>query len=176
MNRNIVKHCLVILLIMMIFSTCSSTEKIKKSPVETKTSDKENFISSPFGYEPNIKNFSTYLPSSYKQQIYTTKNKHYPNITDSIFRFYHKKNELFVYKTNSKRELFVAGNIYDNKIILHNGIKVGMNRSDFFKCFNDLKFNTKDTLRIISKQARNSYNFIFKNDKLKAIKIDNYVD
>jgi hypothetical protein len=161
---------------MMIFSACSSTEKIKKSLVETKPLAKDNFISSPFGYEPTIKNFSTYLPSSYKQQIYTTKNKYYSNITDSIFRFYHKKNELFVYKTNSKRELFVAGNIYDSRIVLHNGVKVGMNRSDFFKCFNDLKFNAKDTLRMTSKQAGNSYNFIFKNDKLKAIKIDNYID
>jgi len=131
MNRNIVQHCLVILLIMMIFSACSSSEKSKKSPVETKPLTKDNFMSGPFGYEPNIKNFSAYLPLSYKQQIYTTKNKHYANITDSIFRFYHKKNELFVYKTNSKRELFVAANIYDSRIVLHNGVKVGMNRNAF---------------------------------------------
>jgi hypothetical protein len=161
---------------MMIFSTCTSTEKGKKSHVETMPLSKDNFMSRPFGYEPNIKNFSGYLPSSYKQQIYTKKNKHYPNITDSIFRFYYKKNELFVYKTNSNREMFVAGNIYDRRIVLHNGIKVGMNRSDFFKCFKDLTVNTRDTLRMTSKPAGNSYNFIFKQDKLKAIKIDNYID
>jgi hypothetical protein len=175
MNHHLVKLCLVILLIMMIFSSCGSSKNANKS-IESKPLAKEAFILKPFGYEPNIKNFSTFLPPTYKQQIYTTKNEHYPNITDSIFRFHHKRNELFIYKTNSKKELFVAGNIYDCRIILHNGIRVGMNRTDFFKCFNDIKYMSKDTLRISSRQAINSYNFIFKKNKLIAIKIDNYVD
>jgi hypothetical protein len=176
MNSNFVRHCAVNLLIMMVFMACASHLNIKKSTIEIKPLDKEAFIFNPFGYEPNIKNFSAFLPSNYKLQIYTTKNKFYPNIVDSIFRFYHKKNELFVYKTNSKRELFMAGNIYDHNIILHNGVKIGMERNDFFKCFNDLKTDLKDTLRISSKHGANSYNFIFSDDKLKAIKIDNYID
>jgi hypothetical protein len=160
---------------MMLFSTCSSPKNAMKT-AEFKPLTKNVFILKPFGYEPTIKNFSTYLPVNYKQKIYTKENKLHPNITDSIYRFQHKKNQLFVYKTNSKREFFVAGNIYDSGIVLHNGVRVGMNRTEFFNCFIDLNFNETDTLRMTSKQAGNSYNFIFKNNVLTAIMINNKVD
>jgi hypothetical protein len=174
MKYRLMKYNVIVLLSVTFLSTCV-VNKTKKSTIIPKPVSTEIFLTNPFGYEPTIKNLKTQLPS-YKLQIYTTKNKFYPNLLDSIFRFYHKKNELFVYKTGSKRELFVAANIYDINITLQNGIKVGISRMDFFKCFNDLKQTMNDTIRMVSRHTRNSYNFIFKQEKLKAIKIDNYID
>jgi len=175
LNCQVIKYNAIVLLGITFFTTCTIYKNVDKIGV-TKPLPKENFISNPFGYEASIKNFTAHLPSSYKLQVYTTKNKFYPKMVDSIFRFYHKKTELFIYKTYSKRELFVGGNIYDSRITLQNGIKVAINRDDFFKCFNDLKHNTLDTIRMVSKHAGTSYNFVFKHDKLKAIKIDNNID
>ena len=171
----LVRRCLVILLIMIVFSTCSSTKSMKNAS-DIKPLTKDDFFYRPFGYEPNQKNFSTNLPASYRQQTLTIKNRHNPAIIDTIFRFYHRKNELFVYKTKTKKELFMAGNIYDSKLMLRNGIRVGMTRGDFYKCFKDLNISDKDTLRLISKQAGNSFHFIFRGNKLNAIKIDNDLD
>jgi hypothetical protein len=175
MNCKPVIQYAFILLVITFYTACKVKKGIEKPPVTAGIQTKEAFILNPFGYEPTIKKFSTYLPS-YKLQIYTTRNRLNPSITDSIFRFYHKKNELFIYKTKSGRELFVAGNIYDNRILLQNGVKVGIERGDFFRCFSNFKPNANDTIRITSKQAANSFYFIFKRNKLSLIKIDNYID
>jgi len=165
----------ILIMAIMVVSACT-TKTLTKSPLAIKPLDKEIFIIKPFGYEPTIKNFKANLPSSFKLQVYSMKNLHNPSIIDTIYRFHQRKSELFIYKNVNNKELFFAGNIYTDKIELRNGVKVGMARNDFFQCFSNLKPNAKDTIRISSKRATNSVNFIFKNNKLTVIKLDNYID
>ena len=72
--------------------------------------------------------------------------------------------------------MFFAGNICDNKITLLNGVKVGINRAAFFNSFTDLKYSQNDTVKMTSKARMMNYKFVFKNDKLVAIKFDAYID
>ncbi len=167
---------IVTLIISVVLASCSTKKLVKTPLIDAKPQDKEVFILKPLGYEPTIKNFKTNLPSSFKLQVYSMKNIHNPAITDTIYRFHQKNSEFFIYKNITNRELFFAGNIYTPKIQLKNGVKVGMSKVDFFRCFSNLKSNPKDTIRISSKKAANSVNFIFKDDKLNIIKIDNYID
>ncbi len=140
------------------------------------TVTKEIFITDPFGYKPTIKNFSFYLFPQFKLQIYSIKNIHNPAVSDTIYRFYRKKSELFIYKTTDGKELFFAGNIFDAKVVLKNGVKVGTSKDDFFKSFTNLKPILNDTIALGSKRSTSLFKFIFKKDKLQAIKIDNYID
>jgi hypothetical protein len=165
------------LMIGLLISAACSTKKVARTPVlGDKYREKETFIIKPFGYEPTIKNFKEYLPSSFKLQVYTMKNIHRPSIIDTIYNFHHKKSKLLIYKNVNNREIFFAGNIYTDKIQLSNGVKVGMKRNDFFRCFSNLPHSEKDTIRISSKRATNSVNFIFQKNELTAIKLDNYID
>ena len=156
-----------------IYSGCTAFQKVKA--VDMHPVNKAQLVLSPFTYEPTIQNFNANLKPYYKLQVYSVKNRLNPSQTDTIYRFYRKKSELFIYKAY-ERELFIAGNIYDDKVVLRNGIKVGIKRDEFLKCFKDLPESKKDTIRLTSKKAINSFYFIFHNDKLKAIKIDNYFD
>jgi len=166
----------IIIIALTLITACSTKSVTKIAVASRKPLEKDAFIVKPFGYEPSIKNFKTYLPSSFKLQVYSMKNIHNPAIIDTIYKFYQRKSELFIYKNVSNKELFFAGNIYSSKIQLQNGVKVGMNRNDFFQCFSNLSPNKKDTIRISSKRATNSINFIFKDNKLEVIRIDNYID
>jgi hypothetical protein len=170
-NLSLVKLFLFILL-----ASCVAKRTVKPLPFESNVMEKEIFIAKPFGYAPTIKNFSTYLPASYKTQVYSMKNIHNPTLTDTIYKFYKKKTELLVLKSAHKRELFFSGSIYDHHITLQNGVTAGMTRKEFFGRFTDLKPTTKDTVRLSSKQALNSVNFIFNGDKLKVVKFDCYID
>jgi hypothetical protein len=170
------KYNLPVLLIVLISFSCTTKKAATKQAIVSAPQNKETFILKPFGYEPNIRNFKTNLPSSFKLQIYSMKNMHNPAVIDTIYKFYQRKSTLLIYKNAANRELFFAGNIYNSKIQLKNGVKVGMTRTDFFRCFSDLKPNSKDTIRVSSKKAPNSINFIFKKDKLNVIKIDYYID
>jgi hypothetical protein len=179
MKHTSVKHysCIgaLVTVLSIVVISCSN-KKITTVPIATNPIDKEAFIIKPFGYEPSIKNFKANLPSSFKLQVYSMKNIHNPTIIDTIYNFHQKNSKFLVYKNRNNRELFFAGNIYTDKIQLQNGIRVGISRADFYKRFNNLKPDQKDTIRISSKKAPNSINFIFKNDKLSVIKIDNYID
>jgi hypothetical protein len=164
-------------LVLVILVSCSNTHSIAgKDLKDIPPVTQKSFIEKPFGFEPTINNFRKNIVPPYKEQMYTMKNKYDPKLVDTIYRYYLKKSELFVYKTRAGRELFFAGNIYDNKISLFNGVYVGMHRGAFFNSFTDLKFNNNDTVKISSDQRVSRCKFIFKNDKLTGIKIENYID
>jgi hypothetical protein len=163
------------LILTIFFNGCSLINNRTITKGDYKVVKKEQLVFYPFTFEPTVANFCTHFKPSYKLKIFTKKNTFYPSAIDSIYRFSYKKSELFIYKAY-ERELFVGGSIFDNIVVLRNGIRVGISRKDFFSCFSDLKSSTDDTIRITSKKGINSFNFIFKKDKLKAIKIDNYID
>lgn len=130
----------------------------------------------PFGYEPTIKNFRQHIVPPYKLSMYTVQNTHQPSQKDTIYKFHRKKSQLFIFKSKSNREMFFAGNISDDKITLLNGIRVGIKRAAFFNSFTDLKYSQADTVKMVSKAKMMNYKFVFKNDKLEAIKFDAYID
>jgi hypothetical protein len=164
--------------IFLVFTLACVKKPIEKKPITGMPTSitKENFLVDPFGYKPTIKNFSTQLFPQYKLQIYSIKNIHNPQVSDTIYRFYRKKSELFIYKTTQGRELFFAANIVDGKVVLKNGVKVGITREEFFNGFTNLKQTPEDSVRLGSKRSTTMFNFVFKNNRLQAIKINNYID
>ena len=170
-------HCILLFLVIILLAHCGKTRHLARRDIkDIPPVSQQMFIESPFGFDPTIKNFRKKVIPPYRETAYTMKNKHNPNLVDTIFRFYYKKSELFVYKTHEGRNLFFAGNIYDNKISLSNGIYVGMQRGAFFNSFTNLRYNTNDTVVISSEQRISKCKFIFRNDKLTGIKIENYID
>jgi hypothetical protein len=68
----------------------------------------------------------------------------------------------------------LAGKILNKQIKLTNGISVGMHQDEFSNRFSDqLKFDT-DSIQMVGEGTK--YTFIFENNKLKRINIDNYFD
>jgi hypothetical protein len=167
---------LFILTVAMVIFGCKTQNIPGKNPVSIKPLSHQTLIEKPFGFEPTIRNFSDHIMPPYKLQRYAVKNKHKTNETDTIYRFYYKKSELFVYKSKYGKEMFFAGNISDKKVVLMNGIKVGIPRKSFFDNFTDLKYSKNDTIKLVSKARMTNYKFVFKKDKLEAIKIDAYID
>jgi hypothetical protein len=163
----------VISLTLALFSCKTQSTLTKDSNVPM---SKDAFMERPFGYEPTIKNFKKHIVPPYKLQLYSVKNKHQSTETDTIYRFYRKSSELFIYKTRFGKEMFFAGNISDNKVVMFNGVQVGIPRGAFFNSFTDLKYSDNDTIKISSKVKMVNYKFVFKNEKLEAIKIDAYID
>ena len=176
-RKNIYTKALIgfILWVPLFFNSCSLFRDAVVDEKKIQPLSMEQLVLNPFGFQPTIRNFKKNLPSGFKSKVFTTKNRHYPSVTDSIFKFIHGNSELVIYKAYG-REIFIGGNIYDRHIVLKNGIQVGMSRVLFLKYFTDLKQANQDTVLLFSKKAINKFNFIFKKDKLKAIKIDNYID
>ena|SRR5208283_2962924 len=169
------KHAFILLILTGLIQACVSN-KMRDIPADnTKPVTIEELVVTPFTFAPTVKNFSNSLKHFYKLQVYTVKNRFITTQTDTIFRFYRKKSELFIYKAN-KKEFIMASMIYDDKIVLRNGIKVGITRYNFQKSFINMPVNKKDTVRLTSKKTMNSLSFVFRNRKLFAIKIDNYLD
>lgn len=134
------------------------------------------FLELPFGYEPSVNSFQSNLGRRVKLQKYSVTNRLDPSLTDTVYRFYYRKSELFLYRTQKGRDLFFAGNIYHSRFPLSNGIQVGMKKEDFFDVFSDLDYTAGDSTRLSTRRAEHNYTFYFKKGKLTKIKIDNYID
>jgi hypothetical protein len=165
------------LLLSVIVSSC----KPAKTFVQIRNANylpikKGDFITNSFGYEANVKNFTKNLVPPLKIQKFVKRNIHNPSQNDTIIKFYKGKTQLFIYKTKFKQEMFFAGVIYDKRLIMTNGIKVGMKRSDFFKAFTDLNYSDDDTVKIKLVAPADGFQFIFNKDKIKFIVIQHYID
>ncbi|MCB2194603.1 MAG: hypothetical protein KQH79_02020 [Bacteroidetes bacterium] len=146
----------------------------QKSVTNYTTLSQNEFLSSPFGFDENIENFSNLEKPKFQTQKLLRKNKHYVEKTDTIYKFSYKKSEIFFYKTHRGKEFLLAGKILNKQIKLINGISVGMHKDEFNNRFSDqLNFNS-DSIQMIGEGTK--YTFIFANDKLQRINIDNYFD
>ncbi len=138
------------------------------SPIITET-----FLQDPFGFEPNIKNFSNKLHKRIRIRKYTFKNKQGYSKLDTIYKFYKGKSELFIDKPYKGKQKFFAGVIKNKKIGLNYGMKKGMKKKSFLNIFSDLNDTEGDTIKLSGKNIFNNYTFIFKRNKLYSINIDN---
>ena len=141
-------------------------------PVSVKT-----FLDQPFGVNETVAALKKHFDKGVKLKRMIRRNKFDAQKADTIIKFYSRKSEVFIYKTYFNREMLLGGVIEDNKIQLINGIALGMKRDAFFKAFNDLETNTKDSVKLNNKELMREFTFIF-NAKgvLKKINFSSYVD
>jgi hypothetical protein len=160
----------IILFLVLGFIGCTSN----KSVVEYKAISQEEFLKNPFGFKETIENFSSNLTPKFKTHKLLRRNQHYPEKTDTIYQFTYKKSEIFFYKTYLGKEFLLAGKVLNKQIKLKNNIQVGISINNFKKCFsNELNFSS-DSLQLIGEGTK--YTFIFTDEKLARINIDNYMD
>lgn len=166
--------CFVITLIAFGFA-CKPTHEVSKSNL--KPISVTNFLEQPFGVDENIKALQSRFDKSVKIRKMIRKNKFDAQKTDTIIRLYSRKSEVFVYKTYFNREMLLGGVIKDNKFPLVNGVVPGMNRTDFFKSFNDLTSAQKDSVILYDKGMMRKFTFTFDSKGvLKKISFASYVD
>ena len=159
------------LLLMLILSNCKSVQKTSQSIEKI---SKEKFLEKPFGFKETIKDFSNNSVVKFKTEKLLNRNRHYPEKTDTIYKFYYKKSEVFFYKTHTGKEFLLAGKIMNKQIELVNQIFVGIPKTDFKNRFSENLEIKGDSIQMLGTGTK--YTFIFKKDKLYRINIDNYFD
>lgn len=160
----------ILLLLIISVSACN----MQKSTTNYQPLSRDEFLGSPFSFEESIENFSNAAKPKFQVQKLLRKNKHYSEKTDTIYKFSYKKSEIFFYKTHRGKEFLLAGKILNKQIKLTNGIYVGMHQEDFNKRFSDQLVFDSDSIQMISEGTK--YTFIFEDEKLQRINIDNYFD
>ena len=168
------KRIIAISLLLIAFSACKTQkESIKENhPVSV-----NQFLDKPFGVEETVSLLKKQFDSSVKIKRMIRRNKFDAQKVDTIFQFYHRKSEVFIYKTYFNREMLLGGVIYDTKFPLINGVKPGIKREAFFKSFNDLVPNNKDSVIISNKESTREFTFVFDSKGvLKKISFSSYVD
>ncbi len=134
----------------------------------------EEFLDNPFGFKETIDNFSHSSKPNFQTQKLLRKNKHYTEKTDTIYQFTYKRSEVFFYKTHRGKEFLLAGKIVNKQIKFTNGIHVGMSKDEFSNRFSDTPIFNSDSIQMIGEGTK--YTFIFENNKLQRVNIDNYFD
>lgn len=169
------KRSIFISILIAVAFACKPTHDITKSSLNPISVN--NLLEQPFGVEENIKALQSRFDKSVKIRKMIRKNKFDANKTDTIIRFYSRKSEVFVYKTYFNREMLLGGVIKDSKFPLVNGVVPGMNRTDFFKSFNDLTSTQKDSVILYDKGMMRKFTFTFDSKGiLKKISFASYVD
>jgi hypothetical protein len=137
----------------------------------------KSFLEQPFGVDETVKSLKNHFNKGVKLKKFIRRNKHDDQKVDTIFQFYYRKSEVFIYKTYFNREMLLGGVITDNKFPLINGVVPGMKRDAFFKAFNDLDATQSDSVKLNSKELMREFDFIFNSKgELKKINFSSYVD
>jgi hypothetical protein len=163
------KKYILIIIVLINFSCSTNKSTTTYSPLS-----QSEFLKSPFGFEENIANFQNITKPKFKTEKVLRKNKHYPEKTDTIYKFKYKNSSIFFYKTHLNQEFLLVGKIINKQIQLKNGIRIGITKNDFIARFNKNLNWQNDSLELIGEGTK--YTFIFESDHLSKIKIDNYFD
>lgn len=135
----------------------------------------DGLTNNPFNFGPNpiseIRN--RYNP---KFTIKTFFNRHVDNAVDTVFTFYIGKSTIDIYKVDSEN-FILSALILSDDIISKHGIKVGMTKLDFANKFGDYELSAiPDYVKIASLTIEESFEIIFKEEKIASIKFTGYVD
>lgn len=155
----------------VLLTSCAGVSKSELSRAKAIAISKEQFAANPFGFELTLGNFEAEYGKMLKRQRYTLGSPVNTNNTDTIYRFYKGKTEIFFYKPMKLEAKLMAGNIYKPEIELRNEIKVGMTRKEFFWRFSDWLYDDSDALTLDSPATGCKFTFVFSREKLKAIQI-----
>jgi uncharacterized protein YcfL len=169
------RKILFLILIISLAVACRSLNGLvneSKQPVAV-----NQFLEKPFGESETIASLKKQFSKDVKIKRMIRRNKHDSQKIDTIFQFYYRKSEVFIYKTYFNREMLLGGVITDNKFPLINGVVPGMSRDNFFKSFKDINTNPTDSINLYSKELMRKFIFIFdKKGVLKKIDFSSYVD
>jgi hypothetical protein len=160
-------HILIFILLLVI----SLSNFAQDNP---KTLNQEEFLEAPLGFKETIENFKTKTNVRFKLKKYLNRNKHYPEIADTIYQFRFRKSEIFFIRTHLGKEFLIAGKVENRRIKFVNDIHVGMKKDDFMSRFTNQLVCQNDSVEMIGEGTK--YTFIFKRNKLRRINIDNYFD
>ena len=163
------KRTFALIAIIALWSCSAQKNSFKSEPVSTKI-----FLNNPFVFAETTENFSSNTTLKFDVEKVAQDNKHYPNKKDTIYTFTYRKSEIIIYKSHTGKEFLLAGKIVDKKMKLSNSIRIGMSKNDFLKRFTDHLKIKDDRIQIMDEGTK--YTFIFKNEKLAQIDIDNYFD
>lgn len=163
----------LLLLILPLMIGCT-TKNIPSS--SAKSLEVETFLKSPFGHDESIASFRSTLPRKTAIRKMVTRNKHYPEKADTIYRFVYKKSEIFVYKSSFNKEILMTGSIVDPQVELANGIVPGISKEQLFSRLKGLKQTEVDTIKVSTPSDDRRFIFILKNGKVKKITFASYYD
>lgn len=159
---------------LLIFILLSAISLSNFAQDKHKALSQEEFLEAPLGFKETIENFKTKTNVRFKLKKYLNRNKHYPEIADTIYQFRYRKSEIFFIRTHLGKEFLIAGKVENRRIKFVNDIHVGMKKDEFKSRFtNQLDFQN-DRIELIGEGTK--YTFIFKRNKLRRINIDNYFD
>lgn len=162
-------HTLSLMLLLFLMTHCG-VFTCKRNDRVYRIFTQEAFMHMPFGYKPTIRNFKKYLPDKVRVRKYTRQGYH---PVDTIYKFYYRNSKLLVNKSSTGHQIFMAGILRSGCISLKNGIRPGIRKRDFVNRFADLDTLANDTIRYEGNKTTNNYMFIFEDEVLKSIKIDN---
>jgi len=129
----------------------------------------QSFLAAPLGLPLNSVTLQNSSCNKYKASKYYFKNKQ-GVYADTVFIFKTRGAVFYINKNENGFEQLIYGNITSEKVCLANPVRINMTQNDFINHFN---VNPKDTIIIKDNTLRLNYLFIFKNDKLQAIQINN---
>jgi hypothetical protein len=136
-------------------------QKFSQNPFEIKTPLKDNLLKS------NYTSIDTTLLN----------NKLIHNQVDSLFTFRYDSSFIELFK-NSMEEYIISGYSNSNNLNLKNNLRFGINKSDFFKLsrITDSIPNNKNNFRITDSENNRKIDLEFKNNKLKYIHFERYLE
>ena len=161
----------ILIILFVLFSSCVGVSKSELMRAKTIAISREQFAASPFGFEATPQNIGKHYDKILKRQRYFITSPVNAAQTDTIYRFYKGKTEIFFYKPMKLEPKLMGGNIYKPEIRLRNDICVGLSRKEFFWKFTDWTYDSADSLKIKSTDTDNTFVFVFSRDKLKSIRI-----
>ena len=164
------KRILSLLIVAIFMASCSSTIELEN----TADASAEELLRKPFNVPENSERFKEAYPRL-NDKKYLRENDHYPEKTDTIYKFSSKKSAVIFYKSFTGKEFLLSAKIEDNKVPLRYNIQPGVTKNDLIKTLREIDEIPGDTLFL--KDPGMAIKFCFdKKEKLKTIEIDNYFD
>ena len=145
--------------VFILLSSCS----ILNQPVEVEVNPipVEEFMLKPFGHNENIDDFKAGLPKGTRIQKLIKRSPRPHHKPDTVYNFLFKKSKISVYKTQFSQEFLLGGNVRNHQIVLVNGIRKGMAKTQFFNCFTDFDPLPNDTIILKEPKFGRTFNFYF---------------
>ncbi|MFN6947007.1 MAG: hypothetical protein ACK4ND_18840 [Cytophagaceae bacterium] len=162
-------------------STASWVNDYDNEPQETETFDqlylvREDFVFHPFGYNPTLENIKAQY-SFCELRLDTLIDDSYNDTV--IYYKLHLNNSEFIFVQgflNGIPANFLAGaKIIDDEIALEGGIRIGMDKMEFYKRFKDPRILEMDVIEIGDRDSTSVFEFLFTEDVLVEINYMGYI-
>ena len=155
---------------LVLFLSCAGISKAEQEQQMMPIS-KSEFADKPFGFDLTLTNFEENYKGVLKRQRYF-RTIHYTGNVDTIYSFYKgKKTKILFYKYGRFEARLMGGKIRKPKVELHNSIRTGLSRREFFAKFTDWHYDDSNILTLDSPATRCTFTFVFsRSNKLKEIR------